>query len=215
MRKLLIVTLILFATLSTALITHAWFTYVQRKSIAQFVSNEIVVETRANDELILDQFDLDELAYIDFENDLMNDLSNVFDEMATSIDIDIILSSNSPLTRHIINVDVNHDAIIMLIVYEGINLGSQHQKNTAYYSLIQTIYSPLTERADIMDAIYLYNQSILNDIKNTTLFPGDKLSFQLVFWVDYDLIEYPENYLDYEFSMTVSINSVSAKKEVD
>ena len=215
MRKLLIVTLIIFATLSTALITHAWFTYVQRKSIARFVSNEIVVETRANDELILDQFDLDELAYIDFENDLMNDLSNVFDEMATSIDIDIILSSNSPLTRHIINVDVNHDAIIMLIVYEGINLGSQHQKNTAYYSLIQTIYSPLTERADIMDAIHLYNQSILNDIKNTTLFPGDKLSFQLVFWVDYDLIEYPENYLDYEFSMTVSINSVSAKKEVD
>jgi len=66
-----------------------------------------------------------------------------------------------------------------------------------------------------MDAIHLYNQSILNDIKNTTLFPGDKLSFQLVFWVDYDLIEYPENYLDYEFSMTVSINSVSAKKEVD
>lgn len=215
MRKLLIVTLILFATLSTALITHAWFTYVQRKSIARFVSNEIVVETRANDELILDQLDLDELAYIDFENDLMNDLSNVFDEMATSIDIDIILSSNSPLSRHIITVDVNHDAIIMLIVFEGINLNSQHEKNTAYYSLIQTIYSPLTERADIMDAIHLYNQSILNDIKNTTLFPGDKLSFQLVFWVDYDLIEYPENYLDYEFSMTVSINSVSAKKEVD
>jgi len=99
MRKLLIVTLIIFATLSTALITHAWFTYVQRKSIARFVSNEIVVETRANDELILDQFDLDELAYIDFENDLMNDLSNVFDEMATSIDIDIILSSNSPLPK--------------------------------------------------------------------------------------------------------------------
>jgi len=215
MRKLLIVTLILFATLSTALITHAWFTYVQRKSIARFVSNEIVVETRANDELILDQFDLDELAYIDFENDLMNNLSNVFDEMATSINIDIILSSNSPLSRHIITVDVNHDAIIMLIVYEGINLDSQHEKNTSYYSLIQTIYSPLTEREDIMNSIHLYNQSILNDIKNMTIFPGDQLSLQLVFWVDYDLIEFPENYLDYEFSMTVSINSVSAKKEVD
>ena len=215
MRKLLIVTLIIFATLSTALITHAWFTYVQRKSIARFVSNEIVVETRANDELILDQLDLDELAYIDFENDLMNNLSNVFDEMATSIDIDIILSSNSPLSRHIITVDVNHDAIIMLIVYEGMNLGSLHEKNTSYYSLIQTIYSPLTERVDIMDAIHSYNQSILHNIKNTTVFPGDKLSFQLVFWVDYDLIEYPENYLDYEFSMTVRINSVSAKKEVD
>ena len=215
MRKFIIVTLIIFATLSTALITHAWFTYVQRKSIARFVSNEIVVETKANDELIIDQMDLNELAYIDFENDLKNNLSNAFDEMATSIDIDIILNSNSPLSRHIITVDVNHDAIIMLIVYEGVNLDSLHQKNTSYYDLIQSIYAPFTERIEIVDAIHLYNLSVLDSIKNMTIIPGDQLSFQLVFWVDYDLIEVPENYLDYEFSMTVSINTVSAKKEVD
>jgi len=215
MRKLLIVILIIFATLSTAFITHAWFTYVQRKSIARFVSNEIVVETRANDELIFNQFYLNELAYIDFDNDLINDLSHVFDDMATSIDIDIILNNDSPLTRHIISVDVSHEAIIMLIVYEGINLSSQHEKNTAYYDLIHQIYSPLSEREDIINSIRLYNASVLKEISNITIFPGDQLSFQLVFWVDYDLIEEPENYLNYDFSMTVQINSVSAKKEVD
>jgi hypothetical protein len=215
MRKLLIVTLILFSTISTALITHAWFTYVQRKSIARFVSNEIIIETRANDELILDQFILDELAYIDFENDLRNNLSDVFDEMATSIDLVIILNSSSPLTRHVITVDVNHEAIIMLILFDGVNLDSNHQKNTSYYDLIQSIYQPLIDKEDIMNSIDLYNQSVLNEIKNITMFPGDQLSFQLVFWVDYDLIENPENYLNYEFVMQIGINSVSAKKEVD
>ncbi len=214
MRKLIIVLLILLTTVSTALITHAWFTYVQRKSLATFVSNEILVDMKANDELILDQFILNELAYIDFEDDLVSDLSNVFDEMATSIEIDVVLSSNSPLTRHLINVDVSHDAMIMLVVYEGINLDINHQKNTAYHLLLQTIYSPLTTKVDIMNAIDLYNASVLNDISNITIFPGDELSFQLVFWVDYDLIEIPANYLEYTFSMTVTIGSVSAKKEV-
>lgn len=214
MRKLIIVLLILLTTVSTALITHAWFTYVQRKSLATFVSNEILVDMKANDELILDHFILNELAYIDFEDDLVSDLSNVFDEMATSIEIDVVLSSNSPLTRHIINVEVSHDAMIMLVVYEGINLDINHQKNTAYHLLLQTIYSPLTTKVDIMNAIDLYNASVLNDISNITIFPGDELSFQLVFWVDYDLIEIPANYLEYTFSMTVTIGSVSAKKEV-
>ena len=214
MRKFAIVILIVFSTISTALMTHAWFTYVQRKSLAKFVSNEITVEVKGNDELILDQLILDELAYIDFEYDLVSDLSNVFDEMATSIDMDIVLSENSPLTRHLINIDLSHDALIMLIVYEGVNLELTHQKNVEYHQLLQTIYAPSTTKIDILNAIDLYNQSILNDLSLMIMFPGDELSFQLVFWVDYDAIEIPANYLEYTFSMTITIGSVSAKKEV-
>ena len=214
MRKLIIVFLIILSTISTTVLTHAWFTYVQRKSLARFVSNEIIVETKANDELILEQFLLNELAYIDFEDDLVNDLSNVFDEMATSIDIDITLSELSPLTKHLITVDVSHEAVIMLIIYDGINLESSHQKNADYHLLLQSIYSPLQTKIDILNAIDLHNQTVLNEISLLTMFPGDQLSLQLVFWVDYDLIEVPENYLDYTFSMTVRIGSVSAKKEV-
>ncbi|MBU1143490.1 MAG: hypothetical protein KKH92_07595 [Firmicutes bacterium] len=214
MRKLIIVCLILLSTLSSAVLTHAWFTYVQRKSLASFVSNEIIVETKANDELILDQFILNELAYIDFEDDFVNDLSNVLDEMATSIDIDIVLSELSPLTKHLITVDVSHEAVIMFIIYEGINLESSHLKNTEYHLLLQSIYAPLQSKIDILNAIDIHNQKVLNDISLLTMFPGDQLSLQFVFWVDYDLIEVPENYLDYTFSMTVRIGSVSAKKEV-
>ena len=73
MKKYMLITLsILLLTGSLFSVSFAWFTYVQRKSVASFDSNEILVDLEVNDTIVIDNYVLGDLAFIDYQNDFID-----------------------------------------------------------------------------------------------------------------------------------------------
>ena len=78
----------LIIVLSVVGISYAWFTYLETKSLASFTAGEIDLELRANKQIVIDNYDLSDLAFIDYEEDLVLDTSGSFDDMASVLRLD-------------------------------------------------------------------------------------------------------------------------------
>jgi hypothetical protein len=211
MKKYMLITLsILLLTGSLFSVSFAWFTYVQRKSVASFYSNEILVDLEVNDTIFIDDYVLGDLAFIDYQNDFIDDQYLLLDSLASSIILNIGLSENSPLTRHQIEINnLSNQGLLFYIIFEGVNLPLEHVFESVYHSELITIMNGLTLKSEQLAALDLYNASVLSEVMNTLIFPGDIITIQLVIWGDYDGLVIKDDYLNQSYLLELSIESIN------
>jgi hypothetical protein len=211
MKKYMLITLsILLLTGSLFSVSFAWFTYVQRKSVASFYSNEILVDLEVNDTIFIDDYVLGDLAFIDYQNDFIDDQYLLLDSLASSIILNIGLSENSPLTRHQIEINnLSNQGFLFYIIFEVVNLPLEHVFESVYHSELITIMNGLTLKSEQLAALDLYNASVLSEVMNTLIFPGDIITIQLVIWGDYDGLVIKDDYLNQSYLLELSIESIN------
>ncbi len=194
-------------------VTYAWFTYVEQKSLASFEAGVLAIQTQINDQAFSQTFEITDIAYVDFEQDVVQDIYGSFDHMASSNLIEITLDPQSPLAVHYINISepIAQEGLLMLIINEGINLESGAPITTNYHDLIETITTGSTTHEEMRTAIDTYNQTVLDDVYQTVMNTGDVLSVQVVVWGDYDALSDPSNYLDLTYTITVDIETINAR----
>lgn len=213
MKKYIMVILCVFLlTGSIFSVSFAWFTYVMRKSLATFVSNEILVELQANDALFIDQYVLNDLAFIDFQNDFIDDQYELLDNLASSIIINIELSMDSPLIKHQIQIqNLNIQGLLFIVIYEGLDVPPDHMFQSGYHALLTSILNGYATKEEMISALDAYNQSVLDGISNIMIYPGNVLTIQIAVWGDYDSLDEKDEYLNQSYQLDFSIASINAR----
>ncbi len=215
MKKLYVsIIVILLIISSIASVTYAWFTYVERKSLATFEAGELSIKMRADDAQLDYHITIDDLAFIDFENELILDKYNTFNHMATQVKVDIIADQDAPLSRHLVSIDQSQliDGLIYIIIYEGMNNEDTEPLTSDYHTYISQIIDGYSTKEDQLNAISLHNQEVIELMYQEVLKPNDKITFQIVLWGDYDQLETPDQYLDETFTLTLIVDSFNDKK---
>ncbi|MCR3905603.1 MAG: hypothetical protein NUK62_01050 [Tenericutes bacterium] len=216
MKKHLIIALSVFLIIvSITGVTYTWFTYVHRKSLAQFVSNEIDVIAEINETIVIDEFLMDNLSFIDYEKDLIQDQTGTLHHMSSTIEVVIRIPNGSPLSKHKIQFENLSDAsLIYLIVYDGKNFEEPYTFSKNYHERISLIVDGLVTKEDQLNAINNYNQQVLDDLYQVITKSDDVLFLQIAIWGDYDAVIDQTNYLNQVYSFRLVIDTVSSKGEV-
>lgn len=217
MKKIYVSIILILVIISTIIsVSYAWFTYVERKSLATFEAGVLEISLEANDDMFIYDLAYDDLAFIDFESEVVLDQYQTLNHMASSIKVDLITDPDAPLSRHKITIDETNliPGLIYVIVYDGVNVDPL-SVTTDYHSYIASIISGYSTKTDQMNAIYMHNTEVLDDIYNQSLFASDILTFQVVMWGDYDTLTIPENYLDETFVLSLKVESINDKGDVN
>ena len=217
MKKIYISSIIILLIVSSIIsVSYAWFTYVERKSLATFESGVLQISLEANDEMFNVDLAFDDLAFIDYENEVILDQYNTLNHMASSIKVDLVTDADAPLSRHKITLDESNlvSGLIYVIVYDGVNVDPL-LVTSDYHTYISNIISGYTTKAEQLDAITAHNAQVLDDIYNQSLFGSDTLTFQVVMWGDYDMLTMSENYLDETFILSLKVESINDKGDVN
>ncbi|MCF7930288.1 MAG: hypothetical protein K9L02_02135 [Acholeplasmataceae bacterium] len=220
MRKLkirltsLFIVIILMMSIPT--VVYAWMTYVEEKSLVTINAGEIDITTYANEQITIDQIDLIDLTYVDYQNDFILDQSGTLDIIASNLRIDILASEQSVSIKHHIQLIDNSSQVGLLyfIIYEGMNVGEAYTLQSDYHALMSTIILGLTVKEDQLAAIEAYNLDVLDQMAAETLNAGDMLTFQIVFWGDHDEAPDPMIFLDQIYSLSMIIDVINSKGEV-
>lgn len=218
MKKIIISTLvILLLVVTITSVTFAWFTYVERKSVAAFEAGELKITTKANGSMFNFDLLLDDLAFIDYQNEVILDKYQTFNEMALSLTVEIKTDSNAPLSKHKVTIDETNliDGLMYVLVYEGYNIDQNHVFITDYHTYLTYIISGYATKIDQLNAIEAHNQAVLDQIYNQVLFPDETITLQIICWGDYDELTTPQTYLDETFILSLIIDSINDKGEIN
>lgn len=183
-------------------ITFTWFSYVQRKSVAVFVSNELDAVVSLNDEIINETLTLPNLAFIDFDNDLINDKNQAFNDIAQEMRVSLTLDENSPLSRFLFDIMIDQNEIIYIIILDD--------EITDYHLFMTQFIEPTDTKVDILNKIDAYNIEQIITINNQIVFPDETINFKIVLWADYDQLETPDLYVGFQAEVYIDLRIVSA-----
>lgn len=202
---------ILLLITSIVSVTYAWFTYVEQKSLAQFDAGVLSISLYKDQQTATTQIAFDDLAFIDYQNDFINQQDHMLNIMASSHRFDIVLDDQSPLTKLQITLDEpSENGLIYIIILEGLNIGST-PITSDYETYINQVISGIQTKEDQLNAISVQNQAVLDQISSYTLSQDDQLTFQVVAWGDYDGLDDPSTYLDITFNMQLNILMINDK----
>lgn len=217
MKKLIISTLvILLLVITITSVTFAWFTYVERKSVAAFEAGELAITMKANDANLDFDILVDDIAFIDYENEVILDKYQTFNQMASSVRIDIKTDINAPLSKHLISIDETNliPGLMYILIYEGINLENPNLITTDYHTYFNQVIAGYLTKEDQLVALAAHNEQVLNFMYEQVLDAEDEMTFQMVMWGDYDSLTNPETYLDESFILSLTVDSINDKGDI-
>jgi hypothetical protein len=184
MKKIYVSMIVILLIVSTIIsISYAWFTYVERKSLASFEAGELSIDLKANDLMF------------DFDITLQ----------------DIVSNEDSPLSRHLITIDesILDDGLLYVIIYEGVNLDDTYTLISDYHTYIANVIAGYSDKASQLQAISDHNALMIETMHDTVMKPLDQMTFQIVFWGDYNELQNPETYLEQIFEINLLIESIN------
>lgn len=214
MKKWQYKTTLLFLLLTLILLipttVYAWVVYVEKKAFATFEMGDISIVIQADGQPISAAVNVDDLSYIDFQNDFINDDTLTLNHMASSMRLSLVVDSQSLPVKNLITVTGINPGLLYMIVIEGVNIAPGTPPFTDYHSIITTVTGGLMTKAEQVAAIDAYNALVLQTIFNTHLYANDKLCIQFVFWGDYDVTQS----LDNEFNLELTIDTIQIRGEL-
>ena len=187
---------------------YGWFTYVQRKSISTFTSNDIETILYMNDDLATQTMMLENLAFIDFEDDLIQDKHKAFNDVAEVVDFQMILSSSSPLSRSLITFDIldpSHPLIYLIITDETV---------VDYHEYLMSIIDPLETKTNILTQIETHNQMILTSLNEYIMLPGETKQIKFLIWGYYEALDEPKDIKTYQTMLSIQFKIVNAYGDI-
>ncbi|AUD64721.1 hypothetical protein BK011_03145 [Tenericutes bacterium MZ-XQ] len=209
MKKYVLAMVVFMLLLSmTMTLVYGWFTYVQRKSISTFTSNDIDVIVYLNENLAVETMDLSNLAFVDFEDDILNDTNKALNNVAEVMHFEMILSGSSPVSKSLITLDIydgSHPLIYLIMTDDTI---------VDYHSYLLTVINPLDTKTNILAQIDAHNDSQMNFLSSHIMLPGETQHFKVVIWGDYDALSEPKDIKNYQTTMAVQFRIVNAYGDV-
>ena len=214
MRRLaIIITLIALSFTAIVASTYAWLTYVQKKGFVGLETHVLSIVLEANDQIVVNSLNLDDLAFIDYEKDFVLNETGTLNDMASAWLIKLSSATSSPLAKHQVDLDYLQNGLICLLIYQGMNDELSYYTSN-YSDLVELIISGYATKEEQLQALAVHNQIVLDEIYKHVFNPGDFVEFQIVVWGDYDSVVLPNTYLDSNFNLTLSIETVNSKGEV-
>ena len=211
MKKWMIISLLITAIITITSVSYAWFTYVQRKSLVQLSSHEIDAILSLNDYTLGSTLNINGLTYVDFEQEvMMNTISDGFNEVGYNYIVKMSVSDSSPIMKVMIELINNHQELIILWIDEGL-LEDEMNYMTDYLSYLKTIGSNATTKQDFLFAIEENNTSVLENLSQIQLRPGDTYVLQLVIWADYNALDPEDQNLTKSYDLTLGFYMISGK----
>lgn len=207
----IIATILIIITVSAS--TYAWLTYVQRKSLASFETNEITVVLSSDETQIIDQISFNNLAFIDYQNDLIDNMTETFDLMASTWTVKLEISADSPMTINTLSFTQNEPGLIYILIYKGMN-GELITPPSSLHNLMSTIISGSAIKSEQLTLIEDYNEIIIAQMSAQIFQPTDYIEFEIAAWADYDAVIDQANYLDQTFDLILTVESMNSKAEV-
>lgn len=209
MKKYLLIVVVFLLLLSMSMtLVYGWFTYVQRKSVSTFVSQDIDVIVYMNENLAVETMDISHLAFVDFEDDIINDTNNALNDVAEVMHFEMMLSLNSPISKSLITLsiyDTSHPLIYVIITDDSI---------VDYHAYIQSIINPLDTKTNILSQIDQHNQTQINQLNTHIMLPGETQSFKVVVWGDYDQLSETKDIKNYQTTFAIQYSIVNAYGEL-
>lgn len=206
--------LLIMLSLITLTITcvFGWMVLGDRTNFSSYTIGDLNFSLGVNDDFLIEEITLDDLAYIDFQKDIIENLYGVNNYMATSIKIKIRLDEDSASGQSYVRIiePENQKGLLMLLVYEGVNFEGEYETDYAqiFNEIIEDLETPSINNC--RQAIDDYNQSVRNKILEHVLNATDTITFQLVLWGDYDELEQKNNYLDKTYTISLVIEMIQA-----
>ncbi|AUD62800.1 hypothetical protein BK010_04070 [Tenericutes bacterium MO-XQ] len=209
MKKYILIIVICLGLMTMMMtMVYGWFTYVQRKSISTFTSNDIETILYMNDDLATQTMMLENLAFIDFEDDLIQDKHKALNDVAEVVDFEMILSSSSPLSRSLITFDIldpSHPLIYLIITDETV---------VDYHEYLMSIIDPLETKTNILTQIETHNQMILTSLNEYIMLPGETKQIRFVIWGDYEALDEPKDIKTYQTMLSIQFKIVNAYGDI-
>lgn len=209
----ILVILLLITSITSA--TYAWFTYVHKKSLATFEAGFLGISLFKDDLEVSEDIVFDDIAFIDYQDDFINDEDGLLNQMASTHRFDLQLHEDSPQSKVYLSLsEVNTDGLIYIIIYEGLNLSGTDALTTDYASLVHSIIAGSSTKEEQMAAIQLYNYNVSQSISQQIFGVGDRLTYQVIAWGDYDALNDQTGYMDTRFELTLNITVINSKGEI-
>lgn len=214
--KITSILILIILAMSIPTVVYAWMTYVEEKSLVTINAGEIAITTYANEQITIDQIELINLTYVDYQNDFILDQYETLDIIASTLRIDILASEQSVSIKHKIELIDNssQEGLLYFIIYEGLNVGEAYSLQTDYHSQLAVILSGLTNKVDQLAAIDSHNSDMFDLMAIETMNAGDMLTFQIVFWGDHDVAPDPMIFIDQVYTFSMVIDVINSKGEV-
>ena len=214
--KITSIFILIIVAMSIPSVVYAWMTYVEEKSLVTINAGEIAITTYANEQITIDEINLNDLAYVDYQNDFILDQYSTLDIIASTLRIDILASEQSVSIKHKIELIDNssQEGLLYFIIYEGLNVGEAYALQTDYHSQLAIIMSGLTNKVDQLAAIEAHNLAMFDQMALETMNAGDMLTFQIVFWGDHDVAPDPMVFIDQVYTFQMVIDVINSKGEV-
>lgn len=204
MKKHWIIVMLMLILLSLASSTYAWFTYVQRKSFVSFVSNDISYSFEINDEPVMINMLIDDLVYVDFEDDILHNHANELENILSIQTFEIKLSPSAPYVKVEIDIEgFNALGLIAVIVMED------RVDTFDFHTYLLSIIDPLQPKDLQMASIHAHNESMILILNEKILSPGESLIYEMYLLGDYDQAEEVGDYrlLTYDIYITLRLST--------
>ncbi len=198
--SLLVLLLIGFLLITS--VVYGWFTYVQRKSIATFNSHELTAEIKINESVVEDSIYLSNLAFIDFEDDLINDKNHAFNQMAQVVKLNVSLHEKAPISRFIFEFDDIDEPLIYIIILDD--------DIVDYFAFIKSMIDDSSSKEEILLSLQSYNEQCISDLSQSLVLPGESRTLNMVFWADYDQLINQNEYLSYQTQIGFKLSIINA-----
>lgn len=200
MKKSWIMIMLILVLLTLASSTYAWFTYVQRKSLVSFISNDILYQFHINDEPVIENMLIDDLVYVDYEDDILNNQSLELETVSSFRTFEIILSASAPYVQVELDIQGLNQIGLIAILVESSDLASFD-----LHAYLLTIIDPLESKEVQMASIHTHNQVILDLMNQMILSPGENLVFHIYLLGDYDEVSQIGDYLLHTYDIQITL----------
>jgi hypothetical protein len=204
-----------FAILLGVVSVFAWFTYYQLRPMVEFQVGEISADVNLFGDALINGVELDDLMYVDFMKDIVNDETGSLNGVATAVFLHIEVDVDSLSVRNEINLvfPENQPDLLYLIIIEGVNVDPMLY--TSDYHAYLTTFLPACDGLEqtCRDALLDHNAAMLALIESTVLDPEDVLTIQFVFWGDYNQLPDASNFLELDYLLSFSGSTFQYNKE--
>ncbi|MFP4177882.1 MAG: hypothetical protein ACLFTZ_03875 [Acholeplasmataceae bacterium] len=194
---------------------YAWIAYVEQKGFVTLESGDIEIDVRADEGYFSPTLLLDDLTFIDFEEDLIDDETETFNAIASPLKVTIEVDEESLSLKNRLSFEGIDPGLLYLIIFEGVDLDEDDELITDYQSYIETITDDALTIPEKRQALLDHNQTVLDQVEALVLDAEEELTIQLVFWGDYDALEVSQDGIDTAYDIALLIETIQARGDFD
>lgn len=194
---------------------YAWIQNKLPPAVGEIQVGEILYQLSLDSPYLVETT-LGHLLYIEWKEDLILDQADAFNDVASSITMQVTIEEDSMPVRVLFDLPTlsSIPGLFYLIIIEGVNITEPIEYTEDYRPLIDSLL--LTNDStynETITALESYNQATIDLIASWILEELDVLTIQIVFFGDYQGLLNPSQYLTKIHTFPITVEIVQPEKE--